>query len=180
MAANQLYTGTWLIEVILKNALFSQRFIIEGSAASDGIYPGEVTTTPVVATGPRWSLRCEWNDNIASGWQPSDMRRTGAEFTTSGGLVNILGADDNVPEARDHDYDDMILRCRHLDPDQPGLPPPGIPDFSTPPDGRIEPCVCPGDPVCPPGHGGLGKGGPGFPGTGGDCGGHGHGGCGTG
>lgn len=174
MASTQLFSGTWLIEVLSKEAAFSQRFVIEGSVASDGIYAGEVTTTPIVVTGPRWTLRFEWNNNVDSGWQPSDLKRTGAEFTMSGGLVTVLGADDNFPDLRDHDFNDLVLQCRNLDPDlNPRIPPGGGIDLTTPVDTRNKNQPCPRPPDGQggpgPGHGGLGQGGPGFgPGT--DCG----------
>ena len=155
MASTHLFSGTWLIEVLAKEAAFSERFIIEGSTASDGIYPGEVTTTPIVVSGPRWFLRFEWNDNVGSGWQESDIWRTAAEYTMSGGLVTILGADDNVPAARDLDFDDLVMRCRNLDPDlNPRIPPGEPPDFTTPEDVRKK---------CKPrhGHGGRPGDGPG-------------------
>lgn len=171
MASTQLFSGTWLIQVLSKDAAFSERFVIEGSDAADGIYAGEITTTPIVVTGARWFLRFEWNNNAGSGWQASDIRRTAAAFTSSAGLVTVLGADDNVPTLRDHDFNDLVLLCQNLDPDlNPTIPPGGGLDFSTPDDVRNQnqpcPCQCP----CPceggqgpgPGHGGLGQGGPGF------------------
>jgi hypothetical protein len=174
MASAQLFSGKWLIEVVSKDAVFSERFVIEGSDASDGIYDRELATTPFVVTGSRWFLRFEWNNNAGSGWQPSDLKRTAAQFTLAGGLVTFLGADDNFPPLRDHDFNDLVLRCRNLDPDlSPQIPPGGGLDFTTP-DGtrkKNQPCPPPGGGQGGPGpgHGGLGQGGPGF-GPGNDCG----------
>ena len=63
----EMFSGDWTVEVFQKDASFSQRFIIGGSIASDGVYPGETTTPPVSVSGPRWSIRFEWNDNAGSG-----------------------------------------------------------------------------------------------------------------
>jgi hypothetical protein len=135
MASTQLLSGKWTIAVASKDANFSQRFIIQGSDASDGIYPGETTTPQVSVSGPRWFLRFEWNDNVGSGWQPSDLRRTAASYTLQEGLVIVLGADDNLEQFRDHDFNDLVLRCRNLDPElNPRIPLFNMPDFTLPAD----------------------------------------------
>ena len=86
MASAQLFSGSWTVEVVFSTEVgLSQRFIIEGSVASDGIYAGETTTPPVSVSGPRWLLRCEANDDAGSGWQPSDIRRTAATYTLQEG-----------------------------------------------------------------------------------------------
>jgi hypothetical protein len=39
------------------------------------------------------------------------------------GLVTFIGADDNFEALRDHDFDDLVLRCRNVDPDvNPRIP----------------------------------------------------------
>ncbi len=60
-----------------KNAAFSQRYIIEGSDTSDGVYAGEVGTPQLRVSGSEWRLRPEWNNKAGSGWQPSRVRRVG-------------------------------------------------------------------------------------------------------
>lgn len=112
----EIFSGDWTVEVFEKDASYSQRFIIEGSLASDGVYIGETTTSPVSVSGQNWSIRLEWNDNVGSGWQPSDVRRTGAAYTIQDGLTVFLGADDNFEHLRDHDFNDVVLRCRNIDP----------------------------------------------------------------
>lgn len=110
----ELFYDHWVVEVVAKDAVFGQRFRIVGSDASDGDYPSQVGTG-VSATGQGWSVIPEWNDNAGSGWQLSAVRRN-ATFTKEYGLVVELGADDNVEALRDRDYDDMIIKCRCLDP----------------------------------------------------------------
>jgi hypothetical protein len=110
-----IFSGDWIIEVVEKRADFSQRFIVEGSAGSDGVYPGETATPPVKVSGSRWLIRFEWSNNSGSSWQPSQLRRTGAEYTLDTGLTVFLGADDNWDLLRDKDFDDVVLRCRNTD-----------------------------------------------------------------
>ena len=137
MASKQLFSGNWTVAFFSKDAAFSERFVIEGSVASDGAYAGEPTTPPVSVSGPRWFLRFEWNDNAGSGWQPSDIRRTAASYTLQEGLVTFLGADDNFEQFRDHDFNDLILRCRNLDAEiNPRIPLFNMPDFTLPGDVR--------------------------------------------
>ncbi|MGH3904678.1 MAG: hypothetical protein ACRDTE_10880 [Pseudonocardiaceae bacterium] len=127
----EIFYGDWTVEVLEKNAGFSQRFTIDGSDASDGKYPGVMGTAPVAVSGERWSIAMEWNDDAGSGWQPSDVRRTSIGFTLQDGLVMLLGADDNVEQLRDHDFDDLILRCHHTNPTLTPWHPPLTPlDFT--------------------------------------------------
>lgn len=133
----EIFSGDWTIEVFQKEAAFSERFVIEGSLASDGVYPGETTTPPVSVSGTSWSIRFEWNDNAGSGWQPSDIRRTDAAYTLQNGLVVFLGADDNFEQLRDHDFNDVVLRCRNIDPQlNPWYPFANPYDFTLPEDVR--------------------------------------------
>lgn len=113
----ETFAGNWVVEVFQKDAAFSQRFIIEGSNGSDGVYAGETSTPPVSVSGANWSIRFEWNNNAGSGWQASEERRNGATYTLAEGLVVFLGADDNVVHLRDHDFNDVVLRCRNVDPE---------------------------------------------------------------
>jgi hypothetical protein len=133
MSLAQLFSGAWIIQVVAKDGDFSERFRIEGSLAADGTYPGDLTLPPVLVTGSRWFLRFEWNNNAGSGWQPSDVRRTAASFTVQEGLVTMLGADDNFSALRDHDFNDLVLRCRNVDPAiNPRIPLTTVPDFTVP------------------------------------------------
>jgi hypothetical protein len=132
MISELLFSGSWVIKVDSKDADFSERFIISGSVASDGIYPGEISMPSVSVSGQRWFLRFEWNDNASSGWQPSDIRRTAAAYTLEEGLITFVGADDS--SSRDQDFNDLVLRCRNLDPKiNPRIPLTNLlPDFTLP------------------------------------------------
>ncbi len=124
------FHGPWLIEIAGKDAAFSHRYAISGSAGGDGAHPADAATPPLLVDGEAWTLTLEWNDNAGSGWLPSDVRKS-ASNTLADGLVVLLGADDNLPAARDGDYDDLVLRLRNRDPAlNPWLPFPGHPDFT--------------------------------------------------
>jgi hypothetical protein len=120
----QTFYGPWSVEVVSLEASFSERFVIGGSANADGAYDGTPGVS-VQVSGDEWTLDLQWNDNTGSGWQPSDVRKT-AEYTISDGLVVTLGADDNLDAVRDHDYNDVVLACRSMDPtiDPPATDPP--------------------------------------------------------
>jgi hypothetical protein len=111
----EMFYGAWQVEVTGRDALYSQRFTIAGSDGSDGTYDGVVGTDVGAVTGVRWSIEMEWNDDAGSGWQPSGVRRF-PTYTLTDGFVIHLGADDNFEQLRDHDYDDMVIRCFSLDP----------------------------------------------------------------
>ncbi len=128
----EIFYGTWSIRVSVIRAGYAQRFIISGSAGSDGVYPGIVGSTLPQVTGSQWTVTMEWNDNAGSGWLPSEVRRS-ASYTVQDGLVVQLGADDGNAPGRDFDFDDLVLVCVNLDPDINPFPPGPPPfDFSLP------------------------------------------------
>jgi hypothetical protein len=120
----QTFYGPWAVQVVSLETAFAQRFVISGSANADNAYFA-TTGFQVDVSGEAWTLQLEWNDNVGSGWQPSDVRRS-EEYTISEGLIVTLGADDNVDAVRDYDYNDVVLACRSLDPeiDPPAKDPP--------------------------------------------------------
>jgi hypothetical protein len=133
----EMFSGEWTLAVFSKDAAFSQRFIVEGSLASDGVYAGETTTPPVAVSGQRWFVSLEWNNNAGSGWQASAVRRTSAAFTLQDGLVVFLGGDDNYEHLRDNDFNDVVVVCRNVDPAlHPWLPFVNPYDFTLPEDSR--------------------------------------------
>jgi hypothetical protein len=138
MTDTEIFYGDWLVQCDQVNADFSQQFIIRGSDNADGIYNGTQGTQIARVSGQQWSISTEWNDNISSGWQSSDIKRS-ASYTLQEGLVIMLGADDNTPDQRDFDYDDLILNCKSLDPIINPTPPPSVPDFTISPDMIIKP-----------------------------------------
>jgi hypothetical protein len=112
----EVFYGPWNVMVESKEAYYSQRFTIRGSVNADGTYPGIPGTGPGDVHGSQWTIDLEWNDNAHSGWQPSDAKRS-ATYSLPDGLTLFIGADDNYEQYRDHDYNDMVLACRSLNPD---------------------------------------------------------------
>lgn len=130
---SEIFHGTWLIDVIGKDADYSQQFVIQGSDRSDGAYVADPTTPRLQVSGSEWTLTMEWNDNVSSGWQPSRVIRSPVTFTVEEGLVVILGVDDNWVQVADGDFNDVQLRCQNIDPElTPWHPYRRTMDFSLP------------------------------------------------
>ncbi|MEU1973449.1 hypothetical protein ABZ477_17475 [Microbacterium sp. NPDC019599] len=130
----EIFYGPWDVRVVSRDAWFSQQLVITGSDASDGAYDASPGGGPGLVTGPRWVLHAEWDDNAGSGWQPSALRRSAA-YTLADGLVVTIGIDDNLEAVRDHDYDDVVIVARSLDPAHTPLHPLAPPlDFTVPED----------------------------------------------
>jgi len=110
------FYGTWIIDVVGKDAAFSQRYIIIGSDRVDGAYPADLGVPRLQVSGAEWTLALEWNNNTGSGWQPSRVQRRSTSFTITDGLVIVLGADDNWEQVADDDFDDVVVRCQNIDP----------------------------------------------------------------
>lgn len=108
------FQGKRRIRVTQKNASFDQRFRITGATSGNGTYPGVVGAQAVV-DGPNWSITLEWNNNAGSGWQESAVS-VGVGSISPLVLISILGADDNFPDQRDGDFDDLIVFVEDLDP----------------------------------------------------------------
>lgn len=135
----EIFYGTWLIDVIAKDAAFSQRYVINGSDRVDGDYPADTTTPRLQVSGAEWTLTMEWNDNAGSGWQPSRVRRSTVDFTVENGLVIVLGVDDNWIQVADNDFNDVQLRCQNIDPHlTPWHPHRRTVDFSLPKGRRVD------------------------------------------
>ena len=100
--------GNWTVAVKSKNAGYRQRFIIQGSDAADGIYPGETSTPPVDVTGTQWSITIEHLPRgRGASWQVSD-ERLGTPSRSAGQIVFDIFSNDSGP---DEDYNDLILTC---------------------------------------------------------------------
>jgi hypothetical protein len=122
----ETFFDDWSLQVSAKSAAFAERFRIIGSDSSDGTYYGSVGLQLNRVSGEQWTLIMEWNDGIGSGWQPSAVRKL-ATYTVGEGLVKVLGADDNTVNARDNDFNDLVITCKSLDPTLNPLLPVGIP-----------------------------------------------------
>lgn len=116
MTGREVLHGPWRVHVLRKDAAYNQRYIIEDSARMDGEYPADVGVNDLDVGGPQWSIRCEWSRPDSPGdWFPSDLRRL-AWATTEQGLFLEIGVDDNHPDQRDGDFDDVVLQISNLEP----------------------------------------------------------------
>ncbi len=103
--------GKWRGTVIGRNAGFSQRVVVSGAASGNGAYDGVVGNAFVFEDG---QVELQWNDNAGSSWQPSAIISS-VGLASPLVVVRTLSADDNTPDKRDGDYDDLQVRFEHLD-----------------------------------------------------------------
>jgi hypothetical protein len=127
------FFGPWSLRVLSKDAAFEERVTIRGSQNSDGSFPGIPGTTIAAIQGAEWTVEMEWSSDGGVTWNPSAIRRTD-EVTQADGLVVTLGADDNVPERRDSDFNDLVVFLKCLDPKVNPPPNPDWYDFTLPVD----------------------------------------------
>ncbi len=99
--------GDWKVKVTLKNAGFDQRFIVSGSVASDGVYPG-IVGTRIEANGASWMIRIQNRSSSTSPWVDSDMR-IGPETPSGISVIRIVESND---QGADQDFDDLVLELR--------------------------------------------------------------------
>ena len=105
------FQGKWRATVTARNASFGQRVLVTGATSGNGAYNGVVGSTFVCEGG---QAELQWNDNAGSGWQPSGII---SSVGMSSPLVvfKSVSADDNFPDQRDGDYDDVRVLFEHLD-----------------------------------------------------------------
>lgn len=105
------FQGKWRGTVTGRNAAFSQRVVVSGAASGNGAYNGVVGNSFVFEDG---RVELQWNNNSGSGWQPSGII---SAVGMSSPLVVFasISADDNFPDERDGDYDDLIVWFEYLD-----------------------------------------------------------------
>jgi hypothetical protein len=108
------FEGKWRLTVMQKFSGFQQRFKILGASAGNGTYPG-IVGTEVVVQGNNWTVTLEWNDGAGSGWQESGVLRS-VGLPSPLVIYNVLWGDDNFPNQRDNDFDDLVIACADLDP----------------------------------------------------------------
>lgn len=99
--------GTWTISVKQKSAAWPQRFVVQGTDSSDGVYDGIVGSAPVVVTGDQWSIMIEHNPVGPASWTPSTERVTTPSHTGSQIAFDIR-SNDTGPDV---DYNDLVLGC---------------------------------------------------------------------
>ena len=129
----ETFYGPWSLLVTAQEGDYKQRFTISRSDNSDGSFAGTVGAAVARIDGAQWSINLEWSSDNGVTWHDSAIRRMD-EVTAADGLVVTLGADDNLPQLRDNDFNDLVVFLKCLDPDVNPPPPASIYDFTIPPD----------------------------------------------
>jgi hypothetical protein len=106
------FAGKWRGTVTGRNAGFSQRIVVSGAASGNGAYDGVVGTSFVFDGG---AVEPQWNNDAGSGWQESAVI-SAIGMSSPLVVVAFLSADDNFPDQRDGDFDDLQVSFEHLDP----------------------------------------------------------------
>ena len=127
--------GIWSLEVTFGETHSSERFTINGSDSSDGVYDKRqilagISTVPTMVSGAAWSIMMEFSPfgflnigqvgpYIMGSWYESGIVRS-ATYTENDYLVVMLDAD--YPRSLDYstrpDHGDpgLVITCRSLDP----------------------------------------------------------------
>jgi hypothetical protein len=108
----EFFQGRWRATVTGRNAGFSQRVLVSGGASGNGAYNGVVGNSFEFSDA---QVELQWNNDAGSGWQPSAII---SSVGTSSPLVIVrfISADDNFPDQRDGDFDDLRVAFECLDP----------------------------------------------------------------
>jgi hypothetical protein len=105
------FQGKWRGRVTGRNAGFSQRAVVSGATTGNGAYNGVVGNTFVFEDG---QVELQWNNDSGSGWQPSAII-SAVGMTSPLVVFKSISADDNFPDRRDGDFDDLRVWFEHLD-----------------------------------------------------------------
>lgn len=105
------FQGKWRGTVTARDAAFGERIVISGATSGNGAYNGVVGSTFVFENG---QAELQWNNNAGSGWQPSGIISS-VGMTSPLVVFKSVSADDNFPDQRDGDYDDVVVWFEHLD-----------------------------------------------------------------
>ena len=106
-------TGKWRLTVIQKQASYSQRFKVSGSAGTDGTYSGNVGSSVVINGNEDhpWTITIEHNDG-STGWQPSEVRER--SNTQTGSQIEIVIESEDIPIGGDRDFTDCVIKAEKI------------------------------------------------------------------
>ncbi len=106
-------TGIWRLTVIQKQASYSQRFKVSGSAGTDDTYSGNVGSSVVINGNEDhpWTIKIEHNDG-STGWQPSEVRER--SNTQTGSQIKIVIESEDIPIGGDRDFTDCVIRAEKI------------------------------------------------------------------
>ena len=100
--------GLWTVSVKGKNAVWPQRFRIEGSTnGADGIY--DETALPFQVNGPQWGITVEHNPSGPISWSQSRHRLSNSHTSGNQFLFDI--ETDDFGAGPDEDFNDLVLTC---------------------------------------------------------------------
>lgn len=121
-----IFYGPWSLTVLSKVADFNERVRIAGADPSgDLIVDGVAGNSVPRIDANSWTLFMEWCPVGGTSWGDSAIKRM-PFVDPINGITVTLGADDNLPELRDGDYNDLIVQLVYLNRtvNPPGTPPP--------------------------------------------------------
>jgi hypothetical protein len=111
-AMAEFFRGRWRGTVVGRTANFSQRVLVSGGSSGGGAYNGVVGTTFEFADA---QVELQWNNDAGSGWQPSAVI-TSMGMSSPLVITRSISADDNFPDQRDGDFDDLQVSFEYIDP----------------------------------------------------------------
>jgi hypothetical protein len=97
------FQGQWRGTVVGRTADFGEHVLVTGAASGNGAYNGVVGNS-FEFTGGQVDL--QWNDEAGSGCQPSALI-TSTGMSSPLVTMRFISADDNYPDQRDGDFDDL-------------------------------------------------------------------------
>jgi hypothetical protein len=107
----EFFQGRWRATVTGRNAGFSQRVLVSGGASGNGAYNGVVGNSFEFSDA---QVELQWNNESGSGWQPSAVTSS-VGMSSPLVIVRFISADDNFPDERDGDFDDLQVAFECLD-----------------------------------------------------------------
>jgi hypothetical protein len=124
---SEKFYGPWSLVVVSSVAVnpadYWERFIIAGSDATDGVYPGVPGTALATVGGQAWTVAIESRVPLLPTWYPTTTSRS-ATYTAQAGLIVYVSAADNNP------LTNMFLVCRSLNPAHHPMKPGNPYDFT--------------------------------------------------
>ncbi len=112
------FFGPWAIRATTEEGFFSERFVISGSAGSDGTYVPDVDGTPLHLSvdGDEWVVDCQ--GKLSTGvWTSYEPDRSTAVVPPQGLTVTLWVKPITLPDDALVFNHLMVLRCVCLDPE---------------------------------------------------------------
>ncbi len=107
----EFFQGKWRGAVTARDAAFGERVVVSGAKSGNGAYNGVVGNSFIFEDG---LVELQWNNNAGSGWQPSAIISS-VGMTSPLVVFRTISADDNFPDQRDGDFNDVVVSFEYLD-----------------------------------------------------------------